>query len=109
MIKAINEFDYLHKDYDSFTEKSATKCKYILHCFYVAEQDDDTDGIVQIQFASCTYDTLLKQVKDFEDYHLVQFQDPQAQFAKSLVSPLEQLADSYRTTQEAVSKMTVLQ
>ena len=45
VIKAIKEFDKLQKDDASFTDKSATKYKQIFHWFYVAEKDDDEDGI----------------------------------------------------------------
>ena len=51
MIKAIKEFYDLHKDDVSLTEKAATKCKHLLHWFYVAEKDEDEDGITQIHFA----------------------------------------------------------
>ena len=45
MIKAIKEFEELHKDNAYFTEKAATKCKQILYQFFVAEEDDDVDSI----------------------------------------------------------------
>ena len=109
VIKAIKEFDYLYKDDSSFTEKADTKCKQLLQWFYVSEKDDDADGIAYIKFTSCTNDTLLKQVKDSEDAHLVQVQDPQDQVAQDLFAPLEQLEDSSRTMQESVLNMTVLQ
>ena len=51
VIKAIKEFYDLHKDDVSLTEKAATKCKHLLHWFYVAEKDEDEDGITQIHFA----------------------------------------------------------
>ena len=109
VIKDIKEFDELHEDYSSFTEKAATKCKHLLHWFYVAEKWYYENSIVQIQFASCMNDTLINQVKDFKDAHLVQLQNPQDQVAQALVAPLEKLSASSRTTQEAVFKMTFLQ
>ena len=55
----------MHKDDASFTEKSATKRKHILHLFYVAEKDDKEDGIAQTQLDLWMDDTLLNQVKEF--------------------------------------------
>ena len=72
-------------------------------------KEDDKDGIAQIQFASCTNDTLIKKVKDFKDAYLVQSQDPLDQDEKSLFAPLEKWAALSKIMLEAVLKMTVLQ
>jgi hypothetical protein len=109
MITAIKDFDELHKEDASFTEKAAIKCKLFIHWLYVAVNDESENGIAQIQFAPCSNEGLIAEARNFERAQFVQPQNPQAQVTQALVAPLEQLAASSKTTQEAVLKMTTIQ
>jgi len=102
VIMAIKEFDEIHKDDDEFKEKATTKCKQLLHWLYVADQNDDDNGIAQIQFAICTNETIMERLKVFETTNLTQTHDPQSQVTQALVAPLAQLAASSKTTQETL-------
>ena len=104
VIQAIKDFDEAHKDDASFTEKAAIKCKLFLHWLYVATKDDAENGIAQIQFAPCSDEGLMSNAKNFERANFAHPQDPQRQVTQALVAPLEQLAASSKTTQEAVLK-----
>ena len=106
VILAIKEFDEAYKDDADFKEKAATKCKILLHWLYVASTDDDESGIAQIHFTTCANDSITKRMKEFEKENFTQVTNPQAQVTQALVAPLEQLAASSKTTQEALLKMT---
>ena len=106
VILKIKEFDEAHKDDAEFVEKAATKCKMFLHWLYVACTDDDDNGIAQIQIAICANEVITARMKDLEKANFNQTCNPQAQMTQALVAPLEQLAASSKTTQEALLKMT---
>jgi hypothetical protein len=109
VILKIKEFDEAHKDDAEFVEKAATKCKMFLHWLYVACTDDDDNGIAQIQIAICANEVITARMKDLEKANFNQTCNPQAQMTQALVAPLEQLAASSKTTQEALLKMTATQ
>ena len=109
VILAIKKFDEAYKDDADFKEKAATKCKILLHWLYVASTDDDESGIAQIHFTTCANDSITKRMKEFEKENFTQVTNPQAQVTQALVAPLEQLAASSKTTQEALLKMTATQ
>jgi len=109
VIKAIKAFDDLNKEDTSFTEKAATKCKLLLHWFYVAMNNEVENGIAQLHFAPCTDDELLAGAKQFKQAHFVSPHNPQAEVTQALINPLEKLAASSQTTQEALIRMTMLQ
>ncbi len=109
VIVAIKEFDEAHKDDADFKEKAATKCKVLLHWLYVASRDDNESGIAQIQFAICTNNGITARMKEFEKKHFAQAGNPQGQVTQALVAPLEQLAASSKTTQEALLKISATQ
>ena len=109
VIMAIKEFDTAHDGDADFTEKAATKCKMFLHWLYVASTDDADTGIAQIHFAICANEGITARMKEFEKANFTQTCNPQAQVTQALVAPLEQLAASSRTTQEALLKMTATQ
>ena len=103
-ITAIKEFDELNKDNATFTEKAAVKCKLFVHWLYVAMHDEAENGIAQIHFALCPNEGLVSKAKRFEQDLFAQPQAPQPQVTQALVAPLEQLAATTRTTQEAMLK-----
>ena len=111
VITKIKEFDEVHKDDDEFKEKATTKCKQFLHWLYVACKDDDENGIAQVQFGNCSSRVLSTKLKSFMSANLsVTGSGNQAQaVSQALVTPLQQLAASSRSTQEALLKLTETQ
>ena len=109
MITIIKDFDELHKEDASFTEKASIKCKLFLHWLYVAATNEDENGISQIQFAPCSNEGLILEAKQFERAQFVLPQNHQTQVSQAMIAPLEQLAASSKTTQEALLKMTTIQ
>ena len=108
-IKAIKEFDELYKDDDFFTEKAAIKCKLFIQWLFVAATDDNDEGIAQINFVPCLSVDLLQQISNFKSSTLTTNQDLNSQVTQALVAPLQQLAASSRSTQEALLRMTETQ
>ena len=109
MITAIKEFDELNKEDASFTEKAAIKCKLFLHWLYVAKNNEAENGVSQIQFAPCSNESLILNARQFERVQFAQPQNHHAQVTQAMIAPLEQLAASSKTTQEAVLRMTTIQ
>ena len=110
VIVAIKEFDEAHKDDADFKEKASMKCKLLLHWLFVASRDDAANNrIDQIHFAICTNEGIMAKMREFEKKHFSQTDNQQAQVAQALVAPLEQLAASSKTTQEALLKMSATQ
>jgi hypothetical protein len=108
VITEIKVFDEVHKDDDEYKEKAATKCKMFLQWLYVACKDVDEESIAQIQFSNCANEALSKRLKEFMATNLTMSgTENQAQVvSQALVGPLQQLAASSRTTQEALLKLT---
>ena len=112
VITEIKVFDEVHKDDDDYKERAATKCKKFLQWLYVACKDNnDENGIDQIQFSNCVNEALSKRLKEFMSASLTASgTENQAQVvSQALVGPLQQLAASSRTTQEALLKLTETQ
>ena len=109
MIKTKKDFDELHKEHNSFTEKAGTKCKQLLHWLYVAAKDNSKNGIAQVKFEPCTNEDIISKMHNFEKVSLNQGQNPQAQVARALIVLLEQLAVPSKATQEALVRMTTIQ
>ena len=63
MITIIKDFDKLHKEDASFTEKASIKCKLFLHWLYVAMNNETENGIPQIQFAPCSNEGLILEAR----------------------------------------------
>ena len=111
VITAIKEFDELNDNDDEFKDKAATKCKLLLHWLYVASKTwEGSSGIDQIQFAPCTNVNILAKLKSFMTTNLARPGNNQSQaVSQALIAPLQQLAASSRTTQEALLKLTETQ